>query len=301
MDFKEFTDELLKEVTGMAGDIFRAGIAKNLKNNGVERTAITATAPQWRGSPNIYLEGFYEEYKSGDRGIGGIAGEVYRQLMEHMDDLKGVRLDGLRKWDEARPRIYAKLINFENNIELLKWKPYRKFLDLAAVYYVQVEGFKDGGTGAFLVNDSHMSVWGQTEESLYSAAVQNMRLLGEPVFESMEEILGQMMPEFQLPLPASAPAARMYVLTNQKKIFGAAELLDNGTLRQVSDELGGDFIVLPSSLHECIILPADGTLSYQKLADMVAGVNINAVSIEERLSDHVYLYGREEGALRIAA
>lgn len=59
--------------------------------------------------------------------------------------------------------------------------------------------------------------------------------------------------------------------------------------------------MLPSSLHECIILPADGTLSYQKLADMVAGVNINAVSIEERLSDHVYLYGREEGALRIAA
>lgn len=298
MDFKEFTDEILKEVTEMAGDIFRAGITRNLKNNGVERTAITATAPQWRGSPNIYLEEFYEEYKSEDRGIGGIAGEVYQQLMEHMDDLKGVRLDGLQKWDEARPRIYAKLINFENNIELLKWKPYRKFLDLAAVYYVQVEGFKDGGTGAFLVNDSHMSVWGQTEESLYSAAVQNMRLLGEPVFESMEKILGQ---EFQPLLPASVPAARMYVLTNRKKIFGAAELLDNGTLKQVSDELGGDFIVLPSSLHECIILPADGTLSYQKLADMVADVNINAVSIEERLSDHVYLYGREEGALRIAA
>lgn len=301
MDFKEFTDEILKEVTGLAGDIFRAGIAKNLKNNGVERTAITAAAPQWRGGPNIYLEGFYEEYKNRGRGIEEIAGEVYRQLIEHVDDLKDVRLDGLRKWDEARPRIYAKLINFENNIELLKWKPYRKFLDLAAVYYVQVEGFKDGGTGAFLVNDSHMSAWGQTEEGLYSAAVQNMRLSGEPVFESMEEILGQMMPEFQPPLPAGAPEVKMYVLTNQKQIFGAAELLDNGTLKQVSDELGGDFIVLPSSLHECIILPAGEAVSYQELADMVAGVNINAVSIEERLSDHVYLYEHKEGLLRIAA
>ena len=191
--------------------------------------------------------------------------------------------------------------NFENNTELLRGKPYRKFLDLAAVYYVQVEGFKDGGTGAFLVNDSHMSVWGQTEEGLYSAAVQNMRLSGESVFESMEEILGQMMPEFQPPLPAGVPAARMYVLTNQKQIFGAAELLDNEALKQVSDELGGDFIVLPSSLHECIILPAGEAVSYQELADIVAGVNINAVSIEERLSDHVYLYEHKEGLLRIAA
>ena len=57
----------------------------------------------------------------------------------------------------------------------------------------------------------------------------------------------------------------------------------------------------PSSLHESIILPADGSVSYQELADMVTDINVNVVSVEERLSDHVYLYEREEGVLKIAA
>lgn len=50
-----------------------------------------------------------------------------------------------------------------------------------------------------------------------------------------------------------------------------------------------------------IILPVDGRISYQELADIVTDINRNVVSIVERLSDHVYLYERKEGALRIAA
>ena len=97
------------------------------------------------------------------------------------------------------------------------------------------------------------------------------------------------------------PKIRSYVLTNPKKVFGAVELLDGNTLKGIGVELGGDFIVLPSSLHESIIIPADGSVSYQELADIVTDINRNVVSIVERLSDHVYLYERKEGALRIAA
>ena len=46
---------------------------------------------------------------------------------------------------------------------------------------------------------------------------------------------------------------------------------------------------------------SDGSVSYQELADMVTDINVNVVSVEERLSDHVYLYEREEGVLKIAA
>ena len=97
------------------------------------------------------------------------------------------------------------------------------------------------------------------------------------------------------------PKFRTYVLTNPQKVFGAVELLDGSTLKGIGDELGGDFIVLPSSLHESIIIPADGSVSYQELADIVTDINRNMVSIMERLSDHVYLYEREKGVLKIAA
>lgn len=79
------------------------------------------------------------------------------------------------------------------------------------------------------------------------------------------------------------------------------ELLDGNTLTEIGDKLGSDYMVLPSSLHESIILPVDGRISYQELADIVTDINRNVVSIVERLSDHVYLYERKEGALRIAA
>ena len=97
------------------------------------------------------------------------------------------------------------------------------------------------------------------------------------------------------------PKIRSYVLTNPKKVFGAVELLDGNTLTEIGDKLGSDYMVLPSSLHESIILPVDGRISYQELADIVTDINRNVVSIVERLSDHVYLYERKEGALRIAA
>ena len=78
-------------------------------------------------------------------------------------------------------------------------------------------------------------------------------------------------------------------------------LLDGSTLKEIGDKLECDFIVLPSSLHESIIIPADVSAAYQELAEMVTDINRNVVSIEERLSDHVYLYERKEGVLRIVA
>ena len=132
-------------------------------------------------------------------------------------------------------------------------------------------------------------------------AVSNMRLDGEPVFEDMEEIIRSMIPDGMPDLAVGIHKIRSYVLTNPKKVFGAVELLDGSTLKKIGDKLGSDYMVLPSSLHESIILPVDGRISYQELADIVTDINRNVVSIVERLSDHVYLYERKEGALRIAA
>ena len=204
-------------------------------------------------------------------------------------------------WEAAKGRIRAKLVNREMNRELLKKVPYREFLDLAVIYYVTLDGLSESGTAAFTVSDGNMEVWRKDENALYQMAVSNMRLDGEPVFEDMEEIIRSMIPDAMPDLAVGIPKIRSYVLTNPKKVFGAVELLDGNILTEIGDKLGSDYMVLPSSLHESIILPVDGRISYQELADIVTDINRNVVSIVERLSDHVYLYERKEGALRIAA
>ncbi len=93
----------------------------------------------------------------------------------------------------------------------------------------------------------------------------------------------------------------MYILTNEDSVFGAAEILDMNTLRAIGEMLGDDFIVIPSSVHETIIVSAGNTPEYLELADMVCEINMTHVDATERLSNHVYRYDRDEGRLRIAA
>ena len=301
MKMEEFAEEVLKGVEEKVGGILEVRIVPGAKNNGVTLTGITASKQDGKGGCCIYLENYYEGYCDGRITLDWVAEDVYGKLMEHSGDLDGMDMRVLWDWEAAKGRIHAKLINREMNRELLKRVPYREFLDLAVVYYVTVGGLSEGVNGVFTVSDENMEVWRKDENALYQMAVSNMRLDGKPVFEDMEEIIRSMMPEKIPNFTFGIPKFRSYVLTNAQKVFGAVELLDENTLKGIGDELGGDFIVLPSSLHESIIIPADGAVSYQELADIVTDINRNMVSIMERLSDHVYLYECEKGVLKIAA
>lgn len=298
---EKFAEEVLKEVMEKAGDSLRVQIVPANKNNGVTLTGITASRPGSSGGACIYLDGYYEDYCDNHITLDGAAEDVYGKLMEHCNDLDGVDMRVLWDWEAAKSHIHAKLVNREMNHELLKKVPYRDFLDLAVVYYVTMDGLMEDGTVAFTVSDKNMEVWKKEEDDLYQMAVSNMRLDGKPIFEDMEEILWGMMPGGGCPFTSRALNIRMYVLTNRGKVFGAVELLDGDTLKGIGDKLGSDFAVLPSSLHESIIVPADMRASYQELASIVRSVNMESVAMEERLSDHVYLYERGEGVLKIAA
>jgi hypothetical protein len=92
----------------------------------------------------------------------------------------------------------------------------------------------------------------------------------------------------------------MYILTNQEGNFGAAELLRRDILCDIADRLQSDIIILPSSIHELIVIP-DENGDNEELARMVKEINITQVAVDEVLSDHVYRYERENKAVSIAA
>ena len=301
MRLEKFAEEVLRGVEEKAGETLKARIVPGNKNNGATLTGITASKHEGKGGVCIYLDNYYGDYCDNRITLDEVTEDVYVKLMEHRNDLDGVDMKALWDWEAAKTRIRAKLVNREMNCGFLKKVPHRDFLDLAVIYYVTLDGLSESGTAAFTVSDQNMEVWRKDENALYQMAVSNMRLDGEPVFEDMEEIIRSMIPDAMPDLAVGIPKIRSYILTNPKKVFGAVELLDGNTLTEIGDKLGSDYMVLPSSLHESIILPVDGRISYQELADIVTDINRNVVSIVERLSDHVYLYERKEGALRIAA
>ena len=89
----------------------------------------------------------------------------------------------------------------------------------------------------------------------------------------------------------------MYVLTNQSKTNGAGVLVQDGVLEKVGGMIGSDFYVLPSSIHEVLIVPDNGNMRLAELEDMVREVNATQVAPEDLLSDKVQYYDLETKTL----
>lgn len=172
--------------------------------------------------------------------------------------------------------------------------PHRIFMDLAVVCYAVAKNHAQENIGTILIYNGHMEMWGQEEETLYQTAKMNMRADGVAGFTVIETIIKRTAPDITFP---AAPGnvlrnTSMYILTNRRKCFGAAEILDKKILRMIADKVGDSFLVLPSSLHETIVLPPKGESEYGYLAGMVREVNDTQIDIGEWLSYHVYTYSR---------
>ena len=85
----------------------------------------------------------------------------------------------------------------------------------------------------------------------------------------------------------------MYVLSNKEKTMGAACILYDSILTLIGERLQDDFYILPSSIHECIVVPMNITTTKKELQEMVREINATQVIPEEVLSDEVYTYTRE--------
>lgn len=303
MSFEKFKETVLEGIRKKADGMLKIRVKNVTKNNGIKLTGITAEVEGCSCAPCVYLDGFYEGYVDGRMELSDTVDEIYRLLMKHLEEMRGIDISEFLNWENVKGNIHAKLVNAEKNKEMLENIPHRQFLDMAVVYYVVIGGLAAEGTGTCLIRNEHMEMWGQNEGNLYRTAISNMRSDGEPCFDSMETVIKSIIPDdagFWRNMQQPSDIG-MYVLTNRHKCFGASEILDKRTLRTIAEKIGDGFIILPSSIHEVIVLEPDDEAEYEQLADMVKEVNTTQVDLEERLSDHVYVYSRSEEVLKVVA
>ena len=101
-------------------------------------------------------------------------------------------------------------------------------------------------------------------------------------------------------LPKAGETPEIYIMTNKKGLNGFAAVLYPGALKSAADMAGRDLYVLPSSVHEAILIPAGCFTGAHGLSEMVREVNAACVAEEEVVSDSVYFYDRKEGKLSMA-
>ncbi len=294
MEYFNFISVLTDQINNLLDEATTAMLHTALKNNGKERVGLTITHPDTNVFPTIYLEEFYNQYQSG-RSIRDIADNIVSLYKEVKFDTDW-NVDEIQNYNLAKPHIAYKLIHLKKNEALLRNLPFIPFLDFAIVFYLLLEK-TDRGTGSILITNEIQKSWGISITDLYLAASINTPTLLSAELTPMRAFIHELM---NIPHKYSdGTESRMYVLSNHLRYFCAACILYSNLLEDIGNILNEDFYVLPSSIHETIILPCKYSPGAATLGDMVVEINQTQVSDEEVLSDHIYFYSREKRKLLV--
>lgn len=246
-------------------------------------------------APTIYLEPYEAQFEKG-RPLDSIMQEIAQIKMDSSIDLP-FHTDGLKDYETVKPMLTIRLCDPERNQEYLKGKPYTTCGELAAAYRVQVMESK-GEIASAAVTDDMLNLWGITPEQLHHDAVHAENARNPVCFYSMEDLMEEIMFSaepanlFDSPEPVDTDFTPMYVLTNPNRVNGAGVIARDGVLDRVGELIGSDFYVLPSSVHEVLIVPDNGNMQTKELEDLVREVNATQVAPEDLLSDKVQYYDR---------
>ena len=251
-------------------------------------------------SPTLYINDMYEKYlKTEDLQA------TLREAAEAMDEVfKEATIPPL-DISTAKDNIIFQLVNTMQNEDLLKNLPHRDFQDLSIIYR-WVVGVEQQGISSVVINNHVAESLGMGEEELFKAAAENTRRILPPVVQSMNEVMRDMfvadgMPKelADLMIGEQEPEMTMWVISNERKIEGAASMLYEDKLHSLAEKVGTDLYILPSSVHEVIAVSVEMG-EPEELARMVAEINMDQVDLSERLSNQVYHYDKDLRKITLA-
>ncbi|MBS5933639.1 MAG: hypothetical protein KIC94_12295 [Clostridiales bacterium] len=273
------------------------------KNNGVVLDTIVLHSKAEQLSSCLYLNHYYEKYKHGTTEV-----EIIEEMLNVANESKGeveqqlLITSEITDFSKLSDFICYKLVNAKMNEELVKTVPHKKFLDLAIIYYVICNIERDG-IGTILIQNSFFEEWDCSLEELHEKAVENtMRILPAQV-RSMEEVIIEMMGRDEEVLESSGVSPNMYVVSNRKNLQGAGVILYPNLLRDFFHglkETARGLIILPSSVHEQIIIPYTEHMEVDSLRKMVKEINSTQVAREEVLSENIYVYSDKDDTIFLA-
>ena len=245
-----------------------------VRNNGTNRIALILYKNGDKLHPQIYLERFFEDYKRG-KSMEEILQDVKTTYEEALQGFNPDNLFGIENWEQVKGRLALRLISKERNRKTLENYVYGDFLDLAAIVTFCVE-IDQQGVKAIRVTHDLAKQWDISEPEILRVAKENTEKLFpariESILDSLCRALG--ITKEELLEKAEIPLQTM-VLCNNLGVNGAT-------------------VLLPSRIHEIIVVALDSAPSFSRCQEMVESINRNYVDEEEILSDSVYLYDGEK-------
>lgn len=304
MEFTNFTALVRKEVEKREGENCSVQVNDVRKNNGVVLRGLTVMKDGSNISPTIYLNNYYEAYESGEATLANVVNDVmdayYKNKVSQSVDMRYF-LD----FECVRKQVVYKLVNAEKNRELLKDIPHVEFLDLAIIFQCLVAK-ESLGSASILIHNTHMKLWEISLKELYEAAKENTEKLQGYEIKTMNDVICEIMTtenpdedDFDGCLEGLTDSVPIYVLSSKNRVEGAACMLYANLISDFSKALDSSLYIIPSSIHELLLLPAWDTEEKEEIKNMIREINDTQVKPEEILSYSLYFYDKEKGKINI--
>ena len=276
-------------------------LTTQIKTNDIEKTGIQIRLPEQRISPVIYLSSFYEQYTSG-RTMESILEEIARtRTKDLIGPLHNFDPAILENYDNVRPRLQMRAFDTEKNKKRLEEIVHHSFGDYSAGYSISLSNDPEQ-TMCVMVTQPMLEQWGITKKTLHEDTIQ-ADLDRTPTLTTMEEMMKRMnflgepinyLDSTQKWEPDLRGEERhMFVLSNREAINGAGLILNPVIQQRIAEVVEGNYYVLPSSVHEVLIVPDEGNRELINAADlsyMVHEINQSVVAPADILSDKVQYY-----------
>lgn len=304
MNMDVFAAKVCAAVEEKLGEGVRTEIREVTKNNGICLHGLLILTQARTVVPTIYLERFLEAYESGtpfEKVVCRLL-DIYKRDAPTGD----INIDFFRSYEAVKERICYRLIGRRGNEDLLEKIAHVDFLDMAICFYYAYHD-KTLGDGTILIYGSHVEMWNTCTEELLRLAGENTPRIFPWECCGINEILraaertDEDTGAFSLreEKEAGCPEIPMRVLGNHKRFYGAACILYPGILEEIAGEMG-DFYIIPSSVHEMILLKDTGNESAADLQLIICEVNSTQVAPEEVLTNTLYRYDSAEKKVAIA-
>ena len=307
MDFEEFREKLMEDLrtdlyerTGVLHSVEANSVSK-LQNAGYE--GIVVRAEDSNVGVNIDAQSLFSEFENG-KAYEEVLDGTLRMINDGLEHQPQFNIDDFSDYDVMKEKLAIQVVSTERNVEMLEKIPHKEVEDMSLVCRFIV-GDTDFGMGSILVNNDMLQNYGITTEQLFADAAKYAPELRPSEIMSIADVLAQMMGidvselNDQMGVPGN-PDIPMYVASTHDKSNGAGIIAYPGFMEMAAEKIGGDFFVLPSSVHEVILVPDNGTGDFHELEAMVQEVNATQVDPRDQLSDKVYHYDSKDKVFELA-
>ena len=265
MNIKEYANQIAMQITG-------AFVEEVEKANGVILTAVSFPTGSTNCRANFYINDLYNNGVDVEEAIDRAREVISKERDRQID------VDFVSDFEQVRPRLRARLYNKATRAEVYRSAAEFGFEDLIIIPFIEDINI-GGGMGAIKVTDALVKTWGVSPAEVLRIAEDNARVFA--TLGSLTDVLRGM--GYDLPILPDEPS--MLIATNDRKCNGAYAVI--AKLDELKKRFPNGFTVLPSSVHEVLIVDINDPAAMDA---MVQEVNATEVDADEQLSNHAYTF-----------